>query len=65
MCTLTHILTLQENTKLETIIYKQKASKTKIVQTKCYEIKNSTKLLLSSFFVGHLLLGLEPTLKSG
>lgn len=65
MCTLTYTLTFQENTKLETIIYKQKASKTKIVQTKRYEKKNSTKVLLSSFCVGLLLLGLEPTFNSG
>jgi hypothetical protein len=50
-----------KNTNSETIIYKQKTSKTKNAQTK----QKSTKLPLGSFCICHLLLGMGPTIKCG
>lgn len=50
----THANKTSKNTKSATIVYKQKRSKTKF--------HKSRKIALSSFYVGHLLIGLEPVL---
>lgn len=50
----THMNKTHKNSKLETIIYRQKTSKVKR--------KKTPKLPLSLFCVGHLLLGMGPAL---
>ena len=63
-----HTCKTYKNTKLKIIIYKHKTSeifKKKMPKTKQDETKIFTKILLSSFCVGVLLLDMGPTLKCG
>lgn len=59
------IFTLSRSTKLEIIIYMQKTSKVKKYPNKMIGTKQSLKIPLSSFYVGHLLVGMVSVLKCG
>lgn len=65
--TQTHTTKTHKSTKLKTIIYKQETSKKKKsqkTQTNQYKIKRkSTKMPLSLFHGGHLLLGMGSSMK--
>lgn len=63
--TQTHTTKIHKNTKLKTIIYKQETSKKekKSPNQSIQDKKKSTKMPLSLFHVGHLLLGMGSSMK--
>lgn len=61
----TNTHTKSNNTKSETIVYKQNASKTKKKNVQTKHCKTSLQKYLSLFHIGYLLPGMEPTLKCG